>query len=87
MTKWYLCERCGISLETIDTHTYSCPRGHGQWTIEQAIRSRPLEHPIPNGKTFERGEAKFTGGSNAGRKRKKPPKRKKQISNKYLERS
>ena len=82
----YLCERCGLTLEAINDHTYSCPRGHGEWKIDQAIKSRPLEHPIPNGKTYERGEAKFTGGGKSGRKRKKQARKRKCISNKYLER-
>lgn len=86
MTKMYLCERCGISLAMITDDTYRCPRGHGQWTIGQAIRSRPLEHPIPNGMIYGPGEVQYGGGGKSGRKRKKPPKKRKQISSIYLER-
>lgn len=70
----YLCSRCGIGLTQISSDIFSCPRGHGAWSVNQAIKSRPLERPIPNGKAYEAGAMDFKGGSKGGKKRKKPPK-------------
>lgn len=69
-----LCSKCGIKLIERTKDIFSCPRGHGSWTIDQGIRDRPLVHPIPNGRAYEAGAMEFSGGSKSGKKHKKPPK-------------
>lgn len=73
MAKMRLCSRCGVSLDEIEPGVFSCPRGHGEWSVNQSIKSIPYKHPIPNGKAHEAGAMEFTGGSKSGKKRKKKP--------------
>ena len=78
--KLRLCSICGTSLQYITGEGYCCPKCKKCWWPKPDI-----DPPEQNKSRCYQGGAAVYSGQSKGRKRKKPPKRPKVISNKYLD--